>query len=354
VEEKEFLQFEEGILKNLRDTRLFGQDPFHVDLILCPKAGYFKKRTVLRTKLEAFEGDSRISQGEDHRTSSGRFTYSAYVTRYAGHASELGEDILNQLKNSPRGKKRIIVTAGGDATHRELITPFIQADPSILDDTIFFRLPMGTGNDGSDVSSLEEVYSVLRSGGRIGKVGVLIVKPKGLPPLVSLNITSIGLDAYITYLTNRMKMVFSGEIYRIFTNLGILFYNPGYGVHPMKIKLERESGTEIIENRVLLAAFGISGRRTYGGGMKVLPGDENLCVINKISVLKEALLKKRLFEGSHIELPFISTHSFTRAIIEYDKKIPIQLDGDAIWLDKSNFPVEVEVMPPFLQVLQNS
>ena len=85
---------------------------------------------------------------------------------------------------------------------------------------------------------------------------------------------------------------------------------------------------QTIETGIEYALLGVSGYRTYGSKQKVLPNENNVCIAKKMSLLKK--LK-----------------------IEYDKKILVQMDGEAHLLSAKNFPIIIERTEPIIRIIEN-
>ena len=122
-----------------------------------------------------------------------------------------------------KGFQYLIVTAGGDGTHLEVQTAILkkslenpEISAAIKKYITLLRLPLGTGNDGSDGRTMEEAMARLTEPAHFslqraikvwydttGKKPVSTSKFESLdacPPWYAFNIASIGIDAYITYI----------------------------------------------------------------------------------------------------------------------------------------------------------
>jgi diacylglycerol kinase family enzyme len=102
-----------------------------------------------------------------------------------------------------------------------------------------------------------------------------------------------------------------------------------------------------------MVIVGISGARTYGGHMPVLPGRENVCIVEGMSVMEKIRNKKLFYVGRHGELPQVSFHRADRVEISYHSSIPMQLDGEIAWLTPESFPVTMTVLEPKINVLRH-
>ena len=71
-----------------------------------------------------------------------------------------------------------------------------------------------------------------------------------------------------------------------------------------------------------------------------------------MSVLKKLRSKKLFYRGLHGRLHEVSFHSAERVDIEYQGRMPLQLDGEITWLDPQDFPICFEILPPRIKVLK--
>ena len=101
-------------------------------------------------------------------------------------------------------------------------------------------------------------------------------------------------------------------------NIGTLFY--GQVVHPQPMDIHLFDGrleTEVKGMVPSMVVVGASGHRTYGGHMPVLPGDENVCIVDGMSIMRKISQKKLFYLGTHGELPEVSFHRADRVDIDY-------------------------------------
>jgi diacylglycerol kinase family enzyme len=221
------------------------------------------------------------------------------------------------------------------------------------DDTRFIRLPLGTGNDGADSRDLGKTIATLLGHGEEAYDGSVEVKPTGMSVIRGFNIASIGLDAYIAYLTNRLKGKFGGDLYKVIADVTTLFYEQIVGAGPMRVTTTDADGTEIEHNgRFMICAIGVSGHREYGGGKRVLPGEENVCLIDRVGLLGKIRLKSLFYRAEHPGEPNVTMRSARTVVVHYQGRIPLQVDGETVWLREDNFPVRFTVREPQIPVLR--
>lgn len=260
------------------------------------------------------------------------------MTERPGHAS----DIVSELLDRTDGKQLFIVSAGGDGTHGEVLSRLVDV-PGTVDATAI-RLPMGTGNDGADAASMSEACGLLTFGVRHAGLPYVHVSDAAGRSWDAFNIVSLGLDAFVTDIGNRLKRLVPGDIYKSIADVATLFYEPAVGIGITEAHLRLRDGTEEdVSGNFIIFAVGTSGNRSYGDGKKVLPGTENLCAIETAGLRRKLALKSLLYDGRHTAEPEVLMRECSFVRLEYPGRVAMQLDGEALWLDSGSFPLEMEL-----------
>ena len=99
-------------------------------------------------------------------------SYKIFSTEYAGHAKDLTQSVVAQLiATDEPDSESMIVTAGGDGTSLEVQTALFKEamqgpkhNNAIMNHITILRLPLGTGNDGTDGHKIEETIELLKGG----------------------------------------------------------------------------------------------------------------------------------------------------------------------------------------------
>ena len=242
------------------------------------------------------------------------------------------------------------------------------------------RLPLGTGNDGTDGHFIEETVELLKGGLIFSNSRAVRVYPEKEPdesavracgkkpekyqdmnfkaPWYSFNIASIGLDAYVVYMTNTVKKRLPGNFYHLCVPLSGLVYDKDFRSGMANIKLFKHTDDaepyEELNTKITLMAFGASGYRVYGGGHKVLPNEKNLCIAPKTSL--PVLIKEnhRFVDGSFENTNLAELKQVEKIIMNYDKPILMQCDGETVMLSPAHFPLIMELTEPCLRVIQKT
>jgi len=332
----------------LRRTGLFAGRHITVDFIVNVEAGALSKEERAAATLRRLGrlADGLVGPVRDHDQLSLRF----HLTHYVGHAKE----ISCALARSAVPDVHIIASVGGDGTHGETLSGYEAAGAHAHGkrDLWFVRLPFGTGNDGADAPDLASAIRLLLGSCDERRAGQVLVRPTGMPEFRGFNIASVGLDAYVGYLTNRLKGRFGGDLYKLIADVMTLFYERVVGVGTMRVELFDERGeAEALSGVYLLLAVGVTGHRRYGGGKLVLPGYENFCAIEPLGLVGKIRLKSLFYRGEHVHEPNVTMRSARRIVVHYDREIPLQMDGETVWLEPRHFPLEMTVTPPRVPVL---
>jgi diacylglycerol kinase family enzyme len=123
---------------------------------------------------------------------------------------------------------------------------------------------------------------------------------------------------------------------------------------PMDLRITGPAGETRVNAFVpSMVVMGITGGRTYGGHLKVLPGEENVCLVGRMTLMAKIRNKKLFYNGGHGVLPEVSFHRATRMEVAYNGSIPMQLDGEVTWLGPQDFPLRMDVLQPRIKVLRH-
>jgi diacylglycerol kinase family enzyme len=340
-----------GVSELTRFSHAEEQPPLVVDVIVNPRAGFFKSQAMVARQIKELE--KKLTDLRERAPRRKVEINRVHYTEHQGHARLITEDLLDAESTSNSGMEHLLIGCGGDGTSNEICTALVHADGAVLERLKLLRLPLGTGNDVADAHTFSEAYDLILGGQHVVKTGALRVTASGSPPRYSFNIASIGLDAYIAALTNRFKRVIPGDAYKSLVDIGSLFYEQKVKPLPIDIMLHGDAGETRIGPLVpSMVVMGISGGRTYGGHLPVLPGDDNVCVVGRMGAFAKIRNKKLFYLGRHGELPEVTFYKAGRIDVDYKGSIPMQLDGEQVWLTPRDFPVRMEVLSPRIKVLR--
>ena len=329
---------------------------------------------------------SVISEIENQPLCAASVSYKIFSTEYAGHAKDLTQSVVAQLIASDEpDSENLIVTAGGDGTSLEVQTALYKEAMQgpkhhdvIVNHITILRLPLGTGNDGTDGHSIRETIDFLRGGLVFANDRAIRIYPENepdeatiktsagkkdpakycdvtfRPPWYAFNIASIGLDAYVVYMTNTVKKKLPGNFYHLCVPLSGLTYDKDFPLGTAKIELfaKNDEKMEELSFPITLMAFGASGNRVYGGGHKILPDSNNLCVAAKVTLWTLITQNHRFVDGTFKETDIATLHTVEKVRLSYDKSILMQCDGETVLLTPAHFPIIMELTEPCLRVLK--
>ncbi len=336
-------------------VRLLAESPYlrkhrpRVYIVVNPAAGGFARRKRFAAHLTGLEHAVERYAACDPAPQP---DWLLLESRYAGHATEIGKAVVREVERNR--SRAVLITAGGDGTHSECIGPLLDLSGKPLKHLAVFRLPMGSGNDGADADSMAHACSMLPRLSKIRHTAAVRVTPRNAESSYSLNITSIGIDAFVTHTTNKLRKRLPGDTYKAVADFATLFYEPIYKVGNMSavLRSRRRKEPVTLTGNFILFAIGASGHRYYGDHKRILPSDDNVCAIRTVSLLRKLALKKLIYKGEHIYQSNVEMASAESVEIRYDRVAPLQVDGEGRWLTPDDFPVMFERTEPVLQVLK--
>lgn len=347
-----------GLLTSwLEKTSLFPDKNLHIDLILNPHAGGLRHNARRQHLIDGLlRAPSRV--GAPPLWSRRTVAVSTWVTDYPGHEKAILAHLHASDPTGP-GDQRLVVIAGGDGTSRGALISALSLPLAIRQNLLFFRLPLGTGNDAAETRDWNEALEVLSGRGLIGAVAmplpVLEIQAQGHEVHYSFNIASVGLDAFVVHMTNRLKSWFPGDSYSLMVDVAAFFYEAFVRVVPSNLELT-DQGRRVLSwsQPFLLAAMGTSGHRTYGAGKKVLPDEDNFCLAGRKNLFTKLSYRQPFYEGTHRGLDGIVLANGTALRVESPVRLPLQMDGEVLWLDPPNFPLTMQIADRGLQALKPS
>jgi diacylglycerol kinase family enzyme len=274
------------------------------------------------------------------------------ATTGPGHAFALTQKLIDAAPSMKDNAFYVIITAGGDGTSREVLSALVGAPLDFRANCVIVRLPMGTGNDGADAWEVDKALDALIFPSQIvlARSLRLMTATPGKGPFRAFNVLSVGLDAFVTHYTNKMKGSMPGDSYKLWVDIASLFYDKVYHVGPMLLDAFDESGKRVYlgQHDVLLMAVGISGRRTYGSHKWILPDERNVCILKQMSLLRKIALKEQFNTGSHVKEKEAIVFSAHKVCFSGLQPILAQMDGETVLLKEEDFPASIELTEPLV------
>ncbi|MCL2833250.1 MAG: diacylglycerol kinase [Treponema sp.] len=349
-------------------------------IIANPKAGGFTIKTRAKKHYSqltqcvsaAVSNPAQIRRSPSKTAS--RNKYGLILTNGKGHAEKITEALIKEAagSNEAAGSKEaagtpgeanknpkplfLIITAGGDGTSLDVLSTILKAPAEIRSCFAVLRLPMGTGNDGADAFELDQALRLIIEPSEIfyRRSLRLVTSTPEKGPYPAFNILSVGLDAFVTHMTNKMKGKLPGDFYKLWVDIASLFYDRIYKVGPMEVRACDDSNAEVkkFKDTMLLLAMGESGHRSYGSHNFILPDDRNVCAVKQMPLMRKIAFKNLVAASEHVTQPESILFNASRVEITCENPILAQMDGETVLLQKNDFPVAIELTEPVIPVLR--
>jgi len=327
--------------------------PLFWTVIANPKAGGFTIKARWKKHLAQLNECRQKAAKKPLRESCGPSETGLVFTKARGHAKEITEALIGEAsvkaETADEGRPfHLIITAGGDGTSLEVMSALCGAKDVVREDFAVLRLPMGTANDGADSFFLDEALNLLIDPPALQKQRAVRLKTaSGKGPFLAFNILSVGLDAFVTHMTNKMKGKLPGDSYKLWVDIAALFYDRIYKVGVMNVK----SADMTLNEKLLLMAVGESGKRCYGSQRWILPDDRNVCAIRQMPLLRKLALKGLFSSGTHADKK--EAVLWNSSSVEFQSQYPLlaQMDGETVLLEGNDFPAVIELTEPVINIL---
>lgn len=295
-------------------------DAKHYKILVNPHGGTGRALDILESVRPIFSTSKKPLQ--------------VHVTQYPGHARELANTLdLTHCEG--------ICIIGGDGTVHEVIGGLMNRDES---ETVPMGIiPGGTGNTIlQHFNCKDPIDAVTR-----------IVEGRSQ----TFDIAKVTTRSEITYCGNVIGWGAFSDINQSAESwrwLGPSRYAVATLTHIAKAKRRRAKLTlddHVIEDEFLLIA--LCNTQFTGKGMHLAPeaqssdGRLDVLFIRRASPFQMLDLFRKVFNGSHISLPFVETRQVETASIEHDGPDCLTLDGEL----KGNTPMSVSIIPAALSVL---
>jgi len=219
----------DDLTKIVERSELFRGKKVHLTVIANPVAGGFTIKKKVDENVAMLKRS--LSSVENRPVVTSSCSSVLHMTNSAGHAKNLARSVLEiAASDATPSTIYLIITAGGDGTSLEVqcelaVKILEEKNQQLSDRVCILRLPFGTGNDGSDGRRLDESLVLLTEKSHFEKQSAILVYSARHPEKVSysFNIASIGIDAFVTHMTNRVKNLFPGDFYKIWVDLACVF-----------------------------------------------------------------------------------------------------------------------------------
>jgi diacylglycerol kinase (ATP) len=267
------------------------------------------------------------------------------LTEHRNHANRLVGEFIDE------GYRKIAVV-GGDGTMNEVVNGIFLQKHIAPSEITLGMIPVGTGNDWcrtfgipfdykGAIGILKEEKTVLQDVGEIGYY-------KNNEPLQRffINIAGMGYDALVAKKTNISKEKGRGGplTYLFFVFSGLFQYKFIEAV--IDVDEEQVFKGEIFSMNVGICMYN-------GGGMKQVPGavpDDGLFDVTLIKKAPKWMVVRyanKLYDGTLVDLPIVSTFRGKSIRIRSVGKIYLEADGESL----GHSPLTFEILPRSLKVV---
>jgi len=349
--------FTQALTDICEHSLVYRERPLRCTIIVNPTAGGF----VIKSRWKNNSNVLNEYQKKSH-TMTKRKIYKSIIlnlTEGKGSANKITKSLINKAEQET-DPFNLIISAGGDGTHGEIMLAVLDAPENVRKNMAVLRLPMGTGNDGADSAHMEKALDLLLNPVYVEYAPAVQLKTSAdgsacrQGPFIAFNILSVGLDAYVTHMTNIMKEKTPGDSYKLWLDIATLFYERKYKVDYFDVKAFDADNKEVrsFREKLLLLAMGASGHRTYGSQHKILPDDRNVCAVKQMPLFSKLAVKSQITKGTHANNERAIILSANR--VEFSGQHPIlaQMDGETILLKPDDFPAALELTKPVIPFLK--
>ena len=267
------------------------------------------------------------------------------LTEHRNHANKLvGEFIEEGYRN--------IAVVGGDGTMNEVVNGIFQQQHVSPSEIILGMIPVGTGNDwcrtfeipfdykaAIDILKKKKVF--LQD---VGKIGYF--KNQEQLQRYFINIAGMGYDALVAKKTNISKENGrGGPLTYLFFVFSSLFQ---YKFIEAVIDIDDQ---QVFKGEMFSMNIGIC--KYNGGGMMQVPGaipDDGLFDVTLIKKAPKWMVIRhasKLYDGTLVNLPIVSTFRGTSIRIRSVGKIYLEADGESL----GHSPFVYEILPQSLKVV---
>jgi YegS/Rv2252/BmrU family lipid kinase len=245
-------------------------------------------------------------------------------------------DAIRFSKTAVEAGYRKIMGIGGDGTVNEIVNGIYSQHIAKPTDVVLAFMPVGTGNDWVKTIGIPTDYigaaKTIKTGNYFFQdVGIVQYQTdEGRQKRYFVNIAGMGYDAFVTKAANDTKNrgKNQGKLAYLFQLMKCL--NKYKHTH-VKVTLDNE---EIIEGKMFSLNVGIC--KYNGNGMMQVPfalpddGKLDITLIGNLSKWQVIKNTSKLYDGSFISVPGISTHVAETVKIESNPPILLETDGESL------------------------
>lgn len=284
-------------------------------------------------------------KGISHLLNEAEIDHLCVLTEHRNHADIITREFIDE------GYRNIAVV-GGDGTLNEVANGILTQEFCDPSEITVGMIPVGTGNDWCRTFGIPFDYrtaiDILRQGRTmfqdVGKV--TFFRKEELRQRYYVNIAGMGYDALVAKKTNIQKEKGKGGplVYLYFVFASLLQFRFPDAVITI-------DGEQVFRGDIFSMNVGVC--KFNGGGMMQVPfavpddGLLDVTLIRKASKLMVIRHATKLYDGTLVNLPFVSTFRGKEIRLDSSKKIYLEVDGESL----GHTPFTFEVLPKKLKVV---
>ena len=267
------------------------------------------------------------------------------LTEYQGHASQLARDFLTKGYD-------LIVSAGGDGTHNEVLNGFLLDDRPLNEKALLAPFSLGTGGDfirtlgwpkdvGFLIEKLKNPVGMVMDVGKAQYTGL----NGGTEERYFLNMVDFGMGGAVVERVNRTTKAFGGAASFLW---GILTTLLRYKSPPMRYRVDQGA-----EKTFDLYNFIVGNGRYYGGGIKAAPqaklddGLLDVVVVETFGRWEAVRTLPSFRKGTHLDHPKVTWFRAGRIDAFCEHTVYIDMDGECV----GTLPATFKILPGKVNVL---
>jgi YegS/Rv2252/BmrU family lipid kinase len=244
-----------------------------------------------------------------------------------------------------------IVVVGGDGTLNEVVNGFFQTRGGPPPGASLAVIPRGTGGDfrrsfGWPADLRAACERLKRPETQTLDVGLLsFIGPDGRATRrYFVNVASFGVSGQVDREVNRASKGLGGKVTFFLASFKVL-----WRYRDQRVRLRADGGPW---EDLKITTVAMANCRYFGGGMCVAPTADSGDGLFDVTVwsgytLKDFALKsRRIYDGTHVQLP--GTRTFRARVIEAesDEEVLLDVDGE----QPGRLPVKAEILPGALRL----
>ena len=284
-------------------------------------------------------------QGISHLLNEVNINHLCVLTEHRNHADRIAQEFIGE------GYRNIAVV-GGDGTLNEVVNGIFSQEFCDPSEITVGMIPIGTGNDwcrtfGIPFDYRRAIDILVQRNTMMQDIGVVSYIHHDQPcSRYFVNVAGMGYDALVAKKTNIQKDKGTGGplvyLYFVFASL-FQFRFPDAVI--------TIDGKEVFRGDIFSMNVGIC--KFNGGGMMQVPfaiPDDGFLDVNLIKKTSKVMVIRhttKLYDGTLVNLPFVSVFRGKEIGMTSSKKIYLEVDGESL----GHTPFKFEVKPKCLKVV---